>query len=283
MNFTKFDMVLLFTMTLAVILMSFTFPSLGLTDEGDEVNETDIPELNLSASNWDLVGDFPNQPGTPTSGRLERDDSKKVIGQHQTWISNVTDQDNGTSIEIASFDTGNHTINVGDFEDGNASVDIYNMTGEEGQEIRHENNSWSIIFTVERYDNPGLSNASSVVMWQVVESPDADEGGGLSGIPVIGGLWETGEQLFLALAYLGDIIMWFFGTLIEIALTVVETLFTAMVYAVNMLSWLSATYASIISAAPTGFASAILAAPGALLTLEFLKVAWIGIKLLPST
>lgn len=282
MNFSQFDMVLLFTMTLAVVLMSFTFPALGLTDDDDEVDESDIPELNLTASRWDMVGDFPDQPGTPTEGTLERNDSVQVIGEHQTWISNITDQDNGTSIEIASFGTGNHTINVGDFEGGNASVDIYNIT-REGQEIRHQNNSWSIIFDVERYENAGMSNATSEVRWEIIESPDADEGGGLSGIPVIGGLFNAGEQLFLALAYLGDILLWGFGFLVEVSLTVVETLFTAMVYAVEMLTWLSTTYASIVSAAPTGFASAVLAVPGALMTFEFLKIAFLGIKMLPST
>lgn len=282
MNFTKFDMVLLFTMTLAVILMSFTFPALGLTDESDEVNETDIPELNLSASSWDIVGDFPTRPGTPTEGTLERNDSKQIIGEHQAWISNVSDTDNGTSIEIASFDTGNHTINVGDFTDGNATVDIYNIT-HAGQEIRHQNNSWSLVFTVERYDNAGLSNATSEVRWEIIESPDSDEGGGFTDWPVIGGLFGAGEQLFLALAWLGDIIMWGIGTLVEMAVAAVGTLLTTMIYAVDMLGWLSGTYASIVSSAPTGFASAILAAPGALLTFEFLKVAWVGIKLLPWT
>lgn len=282
MNFSQFDMVLLFTMTLAVVLMSFTFPALGLTDSSDEVNETDIPDLNLSSSSWDIVDEFPDHPATPTSGTLKRDDSVQVIGEHQTWISNITDQDNGTSIEIASFGTGNHTINVGDFTDGNATVDIYNIT-HEGQEIRHANNSWSIIFNVERYENVGTANATSEVEWEIIESPDADEGGGLTGIPVIGGLFNAGEQLFLALAYLGDILLWGFGFLVEVSLTVVETLLTAMVYAVEMLAWLSTTYASIVSSAPSGFASAVLAVPGALMTFEFLKITFLGIKMLPST
>lgn len=281
MNFTKFDMVLLFTMSLAVVLMSFTFPALGMTDNSDEVNETDIPELNLSSSSWDIVGEFPDQPGTPTSGELERNDSVQLIGEQQAWIDRP--KSDGTSINIASFDTGYHNITVGEFNDsGPDFTDVYDMT-HEGQEIRHQNNSWSILFTVEEYDNIGHANVSSTVHWEIIESPASDEGGGLSDWPVIGGVWDAGEQLFLALAWLGDIIMWGFGTLIEVSLTIVETLFTAMVYAFDMVKWLSGTYASIVSSAPDGFASAILAVPGALLTLEFLKVTWIGLKLLPST
>lgn len=279
MNFNRFDIILLFTMSLAVVLMSFTFPALGLTDESDKVNETDIPELNISEDAWDISADFPERPTTPTSGTLERNDSKKIVGEHQSWISNVTDQDNGTSIEIASFGTGNHTVNVGDFEDGNASVDIYNIT-HAGQEIRHANNSWSIIFNVQSYDNPGTANASSVVEWEIVESPDSDEGGGITSIPVIGGLWNAGVEVFYGLAYIGDWIRYGVSTLFNFGSAAAGTLYEVMKYAIGMISWLSGTYASIISAAPSGFASAILAVPGALLTFEFAKISWIGVSIL---
>lgn len=279
MNFNRFDIILLFTMSLAVVLMSFTFPALGLTAEGDEVNESDIPELNINKSDWDISADFPERPTTPTEGTLKRNDSKKVIGEHQAWISNVTDQDNGTSIEIASFGTGNHTINVGDFEDGNATVDIYNITNE-GQEIRHNNNSWAIIFNVVQYDEPETANASSVVEWEIVESPNSDEGGGITSIPVIGGLWSAGESVFYGLAYIGDWIRYGVATFFNFGSAAASTLYEVMQYTVGMIAWLTGTYTSVVSGASSGWATAILSIPGVLLTVEFAKISWIGVSIL---
>lgn len=280
MNFTKFDMVLIFSMSLAIVIMSFTFPALGMTDESDEVNESDIPEFNISSDRWDIVGDFPDSPGTPTSGTIERDDTKTVVGQHQAWIDRPTDE--GTSIEIASFNTGNHSIVYTNWTGGSAvAKDIYNIT-QEGQEIRHNNDSWALIFTVDSYENAGLSNASSVVDWEIISSPNNDEGGGLSNIPVIGGLFDAGEQVFLALAYLGDILVWAFGTALEVSITVASTLFEVMIFGVDILQWLTGTYSSIISAA-NSWAGVLLVMPAVLLFVEFAKIGMIGISLLPFT
>lgn len=285
MDFTKFDIIVLLTMSLSVIVMSFLFPALGITDQSNEANESDIPEFNISSSNWDIAGDFPNQPGTPTEGNLIYDETNgPVPGQSIIWIDRP--KSSGTSLEIQNLTNteGEVYVTVIDWDDtsanGRQALDRYSLNNSEGEIIIHDNTTWTIEFDVQSVENYKQPDMGINVRYEILESEE-DEGG-IAGIPVIGTLYSAGAQLAGMLAYLGSIIMWFTATVIEMGLTTVETTLTVVVYVVGISQWMIGTYSSIVSGAGT-WASVILVAPTVLLMAEFAKLAMLTIKLLPFT
>lgn len=279
-DFTKFDIALLFTLALAVFFMSFIFPAAGLTGDSDKVNESDIPEFNISADRYDFAGDFPESPGTPTSGTLSRYENKTIIDEHRAWLDRPSD--NGTSIELTNF-SGDMKVNFHNWSNGNSVAnDLYNIT-EEGQEIRHANESWGIKFTVESYQNHAEPNMSAIVDWEVTESPQDDEGGGLAALPVIGWLFGAGEYLALTLAYIGDIIFWAVGMTVEIALAAVGITFSVLTFFVDVSVWLFTTFNDIVSNTNAVWAKALVAMIPLLAMLEFAKLAYLGIRAVPFT
>ena len=76
MDFTTRDIGILISMSLAVIMISFVFPTIGLADTGDKAAESEIPEFNISTDRFDFAGDFPDNPGTPSTGALERNEAE---------------------------------------------------------------------------------------------------------------------------------------------------------------------------------------------------------------
>lgn len=286
MNFGKFDMVLLTTMALAVVLMSFTFPAMGMADSSNETAADDIPEFDVNSTEWDIAGEFPSEPGTPSSGTIQYDEEQGsgITGLSLIWIDRP--KSDGTSLEVQNdtLSNGNVDVVVTDFNSSAASgrdaQDRYTLNGNEGQTFIHENTTWTIEFTVDRVENFKESNMTVDVKWNILESED--ENGGVAAIPVIGTLYNAGQQLAAMLAYLGDIILWFLATLLDLALTVIGILLNIITYAVDMSSWLITSYFDIVTAAES-YAAVIVVVPGVLLFVEFAKLAMIGVSLLPMT
>lgn len=284
MDFGKFDIVLLTTMSLAVVIMSFTFPALDMTDQADEANESDIPEFNISSSQWDIAGEFPESPGTPARGTLIHDEElgNSITGKNVHWLDRPKDQ--GLSVEVQNV-SSDFQIVVTNWENetGTPSVvytDEYPISSE-GDTVLHQNGTWSIEFEVDSLENYRQSNMTAEVSYNILDGGDGS-GGGLSALPVIGGIFGAAEELVGMLGWLGLIIRWFVATIFEIALGLLAILLSIMVFAVDIMVWLTTTYFSIVSGAGT-FGSVFLMIPGILLFAEFAKLGMLGIKLLPTT
>lgn len=278
MELTRFDAVVLVGMTLGVIFMSFTFPALGMTDN-DAVNETDVPEFNMSADRFDFAGDFPDNPGAPSQGTLEWVNDDADISDNTRWIEG-DDTSDGTQITLVNFNkSGSAEINitVADYSSGSSVRDEYQIT-KEGEFITHNNFSYQIEFEVTDYEPSG--NASASVRYTIEEQPD--DTGWLGRIPVVGGLFSAGSQLASIVGWIGSIIWWFVTYLFEIAATLVVVLFEAIAFIFSLFHWLLSTYFGIVSAASAPW-SAFLVIPGVVLFIEFAKIGMIGVSLLPTT
>lgn len=278
MDFGKFDMVLLTTMSLSIILMSITFPALGLTDDSDQQGQSDVPEFNISSSQWSIAGDFPSSPATVDQGEVHYNETRgpSITGESLVWIE--FPKENGTSLEMQNL-SNQLTIRVNQWDTDETTgitqivgMDEYDIT-HEGQTIEHSNSTsdWTIDFEVTELENAQESDMTATVEYDIVGAPQ----GSVSGQGFFDALTDV-------LAWMGSVMWWMAATSLEVVITLVVTLFTVMQYAVGMLVWLTTTYAAVVSAAG-GFASAILSVPGVLLFLEFAKIAMLGIKLLPFT
>lgn len=290
MNFSKFDMVLIFSMSLAIVLMSFMFPALGMTEEGDKVNESDIPEFNISSDRWDIVGDFPEDPGTPSTGRIIWNESEGAESDNQRWLHGDTSLGaEHTVINFGSADNPDAEVRLTSWNDDQSNFTNQTITGE-GQEFTLEsvneiggsltvNFNYTVEYEVAVYENTS-GNFHVEVDYLITEQPQ-DEAW-YERVPLLGGLFSAGADLAGIVGWIGSILYWFVASTFEIALTLVTILFDVMVYGISMLQWLTGTYSSIISGAG-GFAQVLVAMPPVLLFVEFAKIGMIGISLLPFT
>jgi len=283
MNFSRFDMLVITTMTLSIVIMSFAFPALGLAGASNETASADIPEFDVSANEWDIAGKFPSNPGTPQTGFVQYNETVPTRdGFNKIWIDNDDNHNDALLIDMQN-QSGSMFVRVTNYSGGNvAGQEKFNISSE-GQEFRASAGVWNLDFTVLEYERPQEPTMYGKVRFTILEEdPNMDSGGFLSSIPVLGGLISAGSQLAAFLGFIGNVIYWLVGTTFELALTMVALIFDTMTFLVNTMSFMTDTYTSVITAAPS-WSSVVLAVPGLLLFLEFGKAAAIGVSLLPFT
>lgn len=278
MNFSKFDIVLIVTMSIAVIGMSFTFPALGLTDQSDETAESDIPEFDIQNDRFDFASSFPANPGTPSGGELSYnqsgDDNREVTlhedssNNYETWLVFDAEPTSDTlRVTWYEDDAGNLTTNRYWFNESETHTDQqYDM------EVRFE------LLEADK----AVDNATSGEMRYTILDEPSGSSGFLDRIPIVGGVVDAGDSLASIVGWIGSVIWWFTTTFYEVTLNTIGMLYDATSYMFEMAAWLIGTYSSIISAAES-WASVFVAVPGVLLMLELAKMVMIGISLLPTT
>jgi hypothetical protein len=134
-NISKFDVGILFSMTLAVILISFTGPVFGLTD-ANATDHQDIPNLSIGQNTFDVAGEFPEQPGAPSQGELVFTEIESGgFGINQLFVSGSAQGDND-GIELVVLNDGTSAdpeaqVLVNDWNSGNVvSTTRFNLTSE---------------------------------------------------------------------------------------------------------------------------------------------------------
>lgn len=280
MNFSKFDMSILIVMSLSVILMSFLFPALGMSD-GGAVNESEIPEFNASSSSFDLVGEYPDQPSQPTSGTLDYDATRgatgnSIEGYSLVWINRP--KDTGNSLEIQNTSTDGLDVvltNYSSTGSSQARVDI--SSGSVGETYLIQEYDWVIELEVRELENYQEPNMSALVDYDIKASPESDEG--LSSIPLIGG---TADQIAQVVGQIAIAFGWASAVIVQTVISGVLTVFNLAQYMVGMGFWMVSTYTAVVASAPS-WASVVLAVPAVLLFAEFAKLTAVVISLLPTT
>lgn len=280
MNFGKFDMILLMTMSLAIIVMSFLFPALGLVDD-DAAGADDVPRFNSTAQPFDVAGDFPESPGGASTGEVvwEEDDP----GDPDNYVYLRGDSDDGARLNIVNI--GNATnpdvkLNFFELESGSVIGQDQETVTQEGEVFRIDNRSWGVETEVVEWENENQSDFTVTVDYELYEQPEDSDW--MSRVPVVGGIFSIGEAVAQVLGYIAGVIFWTLGTLFEVSLTVVLLLFDVISFAVSLMHWLVSTYLGLVGGAQ-GFASVLVMVPGVLLFVEFMKLIMLGIKLLPTT
>jgi hypothetical protein len=271
MNFGKFDAIMLLTMSLAVISMSFVFPAIGLTSSGS-VTENQIPEFNVETDRFDIAGEFPDPPRSGTTGNLEFDSSKQAaLSNNRIWLEGGTsggyemflseETSNNSSVaevRINEWDSGNVTAN--DSITLNSSGDIQGLVvGEYG-----------VSLTAETVSPPIYE-----VSYEVTSRPDDSEG-------LVGSIFNVGSATAQTLYWFGQILFWALTSIVEVTINAINGLAGVTSYLLGLVSFLTVTYTSIVTGS-AGFASVFVAIPGIVLSIILGKIVVIGITLLPTT
>lgn len=288
MNFSKFDMVLLVTMSVAIVVMSFVFPALGLADAG--TSESEVPEFSMNSDRFDFAGDFPSrQADTPTTGTLDFDTSEPAgFSDNQIWLHGSTDPAGAELNLIQNGSDPDAQVNLLGWDNGSVVAQDNTTLGAVGEksllEISESLGGYKVVVEMETFDN--ISGGYYYeVSYEIQESPPVDSGddnGWLERLPIIGGLYSAGETVASVLAWGISVVWWFVTSTWEIALNVLGMAFDIVSFVFNTVSWLASTYGTILSAADS-WVAIFVALPGLLLSLEFAKLAMIAISLLPFT
>lgn len=281
MNFGRFDVTMVLTMSLAVIGMSFVFPAIGLADASTTDNS--VPEYQLDEEPLNLAGDFPRAPGTPSSGTLYLNTSRVTYSNNQVWLDG--DTSGGTEVLLFAPVSENDTaeIIVNEWNSGSVQANTtYNITAE-GDRFTLDNHSYKMNFEVTTFDEGNFSDGYYYEVEYQAKNQPVTDGGFIKRIPIVGGIVSTGEVLAAVVGWIGSIIWWFAATSIDIISVAVAILFDTVTFAVSLLSWLITTYGSVVSSAGAAWVSLFLALPGIILSLEMGKLAMIGVSLLPTT
>lgn len=272
MNFGKTDFILLLTMTLAVVSMSFMFPALGLTDSSDTANASDIPQFNLTSDRFNLAGGFPEAPGTPTQGTLWYvSTDPAATSDNRIWVEG--DTSDGVEMFLTNDSVGTGKVQVNTWDSGSvtsstnktfsSTKDTFTLVSSEGFGFRYE---------VEELDTNESYYETS---YQITQRP-RDTGGFVSSL--IGTAGDTAQTL----VWFGTIFFWASTFIVELGLNALGLIFDVISFFILLLAWLTSTYTSVVSAA-TGFASVFVAIPGMILSIVLAKVVFITVNLLPTT
>lgn len=281
MNFTHTDMMIIISMTIAVVVMTFVFPAAALVDE-DEATSDDIPEFDIDSNRFDFAGDFPATPD-PSSGTLTFDNGREDEFADDREDYHHGDRADGVRSRLVGV-SANSVVSVSlqEMLDGGitGSEQVNLGTVGETKEIQNDSMGYTVEYTLASRENNGTSDVVFDVDYEIVERPS--DTSFIGSIPLIGSAFSAAETLANVLGWIGSIIFWFFGTLFEVALNLVGILFDLMTFMIDTASWLVTTWQA-IAAGSASWAQVFVAIPGLLLFLEFGKLVMIGISLLPTT
>lgn len=274
MNFERFDIVMLVTMSLAIIGMVFTMPALGLTSAS--TSESDIPQFDIKSDRFDFAGDFPDSPGTPSTGTM-------WIRNNEVNVSeNFIDLDsNDNFVMFQETDVSNPDMKVSLVDTGaSTQEDLFFNQSSIGDSKVVDHSGYEVVATLTDKQNVSEADFYWELDYQIREQP-SDESW-IGRLPGVGTLYSAGETLAQIVAWIGSVLFWGIKFMISMALNIVGIMFDVATYLVGMLAWLSGTYLDIVSSAG-GWAGLFVAVPGIIVFLIFAKMGMIVISLLPFT
>jgi len=270
MNFTSNDMAIIVAMTVAVIGLSFTMPALGLGGS----QASDPPEFNMSADRFDFAGEFPENPGTPSSGTLRWNETADYP-DNQVWI----EKDRASLTALTDTEPQVNFILFNDTAVEAEQSVFRNTSGTEVIELQ----DWQI--RIDFYDieevNATAGEYNFAVDYTVEERPSSD-GGFISSIPVVGGIFDAGSQLASIVGWGVSVVWWVATTTAQTAINVIGMAYDIAAFGAGLMGWMGSTYAAVI-AGSSSWATIFLAIPSVILSLEFAKIIMILISLLPTT
>jgi hypothetical protein len=286
-NISKFDVGMLFSMTLAVILISFTGPVFGLTS-ANATDHQDIPNLSIGQNTFDVAGEFPEQPGAPSQGELvDTENESGGFGINQLFVSGSAQGDND-GIELVVINGGTSAdpeaqVLVNDWNSGNVvSTTEFNLSSEGDTAIyNNDTTAFRIDFEATNItNNSGSGNTQVAVQYDIVQTPS--DTGIVNNLPIIGGIASGASDLAGTLGWIGSVVFYLFLVLGETILNVITVLVDVTVYLISMVGWMFATYLGVIENAG-GWARVIVAVPGTLFAAILAKFVAVGISMLPTT
>lgn len=272
MEFTKNDLFIFVSLTLFLLLVSFVFPTLGFA--GANVSTTAIPEFNVSQGTiaFIQIGE-PLEVKRPSEGTLRYEADKEVYEDNRrVWLQGNTD--NGYEITLTNNGTQadpNASLFLNEYTNGgfNRSVSTEDSAFA-GNFTTLELADYVIAFDNVSYSNTGQSNLTITTDFEVEESPGGQSTFGW--IPLIGGGIDAVAQTVSAgLNWIGSIILGVFYNIGATARNVATIVWNIVSFIVGMAWWIIVRYTTIVTAAPTAWASTLLAIPSVVWSYEFAK------------
>jgi hypothetical protein len=279
MNISKFDIAVLFSTSLCVILLSLSAPAMGLTS-ANATNASDVPRFNANASDFDIVGDFPDTPGTPSSGRLVfNTNGPGGDGINNVWLQG---EDTSGGTQIVTGNAGNASdpepdITITEWQNGNVYHQENYILTQVGETAQYQNDSWNIVVEFDAFETGTADGTKIYTAYEVNQSPNDD--GLLSGIPIVG---DIADLVAGGVFFVGEVIFWIGATIFEVTVTLILAIVNFVTFGIDIIGWLTGTYFSVASNAP-GFAGVIVMVPAIMLFAELAKIIAVVISLLPTT
>lgn len=273
MSITQKDAMLVFTMALAVVVMSFLFPAFGIG--GDEVTENEIPELNISENRFNLAGESPEFPNSPKEGRLWFNTTKDLaFSENSIWLTG--DTSGGVELTLIQNASNPNVSEViisrwnGSLAEQDRAFLAENETGATQRDVISVQ-GWRLAVEV------GDDNAPPEYLeidWNVAEGSESTG--------FIGTVFGAVSQTASVLAWLVIVFIWFSTAVVQFFLNAMVLIFEVSSYFIALLLWLLTTYGSIITAAPS-WTKVFVALPGIILSVTLGKIVVVFIGLIPTT
>lgn len=268
---------LLLTMGLAVVSMSFVFPGLGLAN--DSVAQNEIPQLSVNSSRFDFAGEFPAAPGSPRTEDLTWNNSS-TDQLNQIWLEGdttggvevvllppATSSGPGPQTRVNVWDTGSVTY----FETQN-----YTQAGNTGY-FYNDTVGYEL-----QFDALTVSDADGLYKVRMTVRQEVGSSGWLSNVPVLGTAIDAGAATAATLGWFVEIAIWALTYVFTLGANAAGLAADVGIYLVTLMTWLATTYTSIIASADS-WVAVFVALPGILLSAVLAKFVIIGAQLLPTT
>lgn len=242
MDITKTDFSILMVATILVILMTITFPAMGLADNSDTKNASDLydefPTLSVDGDRFDFAGSFPEAPSlsenltsdgsiTVDYGSLEKlQISGEELYGNIGYTESISTGDDflGATLVHQVDDSREDDVKTISNPSTGDNVTVTIPTADSGQ-----TGNWTVSFIVEDVS----TEENITVSANVLEVPDNEPGflvrvtAGVAGaVPFIGGMLKAGvlaigmattdggiisvlASIASIIAYIGEAIIWF--------------------------------------------------------------------------
>lgn len=288
MNFGKTDMYILVGSFMVIVFMTLVFPALGMANDNDTANESDVPDLDITEKTVSFAGERPKYPRSPTSGELIYRDSGADSPNVQ--IHDETDYEVFIDLFCDSGypDSGECKVKLSVFHNGNTDSGTYNISESDFNnsnpiELSADNNNsgtWKTQITFDHVENWNTSDIEMRAGWEITESPE--QGSWLDGVPILGGIFSTADAIAGVIGWGINVFFWFSTWFVQLIINVLGVLLKLFLFCISIVTYMAGNYNDMIQSV-SGIASFILITPAMLLTVEFLKLGFIFIKILPTT
>lgn len=296
MDFRVSDIKLLTIMLIAVIIMSFTMTSFGLADSDDEITASDVPQYEPSFSEFDMAGEMPRSPGTPSSGELVWEQQLKGDSENQIWLTGgprASSNDKNDGYEVTWINFGNKSdpqmnVTLNNWNDGNLSKSD-SITLDRGDlhiDSLIEDDSSAIFddmkvgFQFTNEFNEGDDDYKAILQFQVRE--ESTDTSWFDRIPLVGGVLDATEQVAAVVAWGFTVILWGLTFITQVALNALITLANSALFLGELGLFMANAYASLVSTAGS-WASLFLLVPTVVILLIVTKYVILIVSVLPTT
>lgn len=277
MELTKFDVTLAIALLLGVVLMSWLFPTLGLT--GEKAQEQDVPDFEVNSSRFDFAGEFPQRPGEPGSEELNWDENGDKY-DNQKWLTG--DTNGGVNILVINDNTTENPemrYEMQEWDSGSVvQRDNITFTSEDSRgtiSLDTDNDSevdWDIRIQDLDFRNVNTTDFEALATFTTEERPDKSD------------FWNPLPDVSGAVVWIGQVIQWVFFSIWEISLNGLGLVYDVASFVIGLVIFISTNYVDVVTADNLHpFANLILVAPLALMYLLWLKfvlvlvdLIWIG-------